>query len=255
MKFIDNISKVDYENFLKKTKYSNFLQSYEWGQFCNVAKNKKPYYVGLVDEKGKLVCATLLLKTNLLMGFSYMYAPRGFVMDYDNKEILNTFTDELKKYMKKNKIIYITVDPAISYHEVDNNAQKVENGYNNYEIFDCFIKCGYKHKGFNLLYESNQPRFSFVIPFENHKSFDEVFNSFSKSMRKDMKKAKNFGTEMVIGTKADMKTFCDLMEATGNRDDFHAYSRQYYEQFYEIFNASGKCELFISYVYPNAFSK
>lgn len=250
MKFIDNISKNEYEKFLKANDYSNFLQSYEWGEFCQIAKNKKPFYVGLIDDNNKLVCATLMIKTNLLMGFSYMYAPRGFILDYNNKELIKVFTDELKKYMKKNKIIYITVDPALSYQEIDNEAKKIENGMNNYEIFDEFVNNGYKHKGFNLLYESNQPRFSFIIPFSNYRDFDEVYKNFNKSMRKNIDKAKNFGIEVKKGTKDDIKIFYELITKTGNRDDFHPYSEKYYEKFYEIFNKENKCEIFVSYVYP-----
>ena len=65
MKFVSNIEKKKYETFVKKHPKSHFLQSYAWGQFSYVARKLIPHYVGMVDDKGKLVCATLLLKKKL----------------------------------------------------------------------------------------------------------------------------------------------------------------------------------------------
>ena len=41
MKLIENVTKEEYENFVKNHKKSHFLQSYAWGEF---AKKEKDYF-------------------------------------------------------------------------------------------------------------------------------------------------------------------------------------------------------------------
>ena len=93
MKFIDNVEKKEYEKFVSnhKTK-SHFLQSYSWGDFCKENKHNIPYYVGLIDDKKKLVATALLLERKLPLGYSYFYSPRGFVCDYNNKDVIEELT-------------------------------------------------------------------------------------------------------------------------------------------------------------------
>jgi hypothetical protein len=75
------------------------------------------------DNKGNLLCAALFLEKSLPLGYKYIYSPRGFVIDFNDKKLLKKFTEELKSYMKKNKIIYIKIDPDIKYHPEIRNEE------------------------------------------------------------------------------------------------------------------------------------
>ncbi len=254
MKFVVDVTKEKYQEFLNKCEYKNFLQSYEWGSFCAVGKNKQPFYFGVEDDKGKLIGTVMMIQTKLLFGYSYMYAPRGYVLDYQNKELIAFFSQELKKYFKKHKIINMVINPYISYQELDNDANIVENGNNNYELYNYLLSLGYKHRGFTKNYESFEPRYTFIIPFEN-KTFDEVYNGFSKSMRQNIKRAEDLGVEVIKGSEKDIETFYLLISKTGEKDHFHPYTKDYYLNFYKIFNKVGKAEIFVSYIYPKKILK
>ena len=102
MKFIENVEINRYREFESNHKKSHFLQSYEWGLFCKRAKGQVPCYVGMEDENGNLTVTCLILLRKTPFGFSYGYAPRGFILDYSNKDIIKEFTTYLKKYMKDN---------------------------------------------------------------------------------------------------------------------------------------------------------
>lgn len=98
-----NLEKEQYEKFVKNNKYkSHFLQSYTWGQFSKAKKNLWPYYVGL-KKNNKIVAATLLLQKKLPLGYSYFYAPRGFVLNYEDEEVFKQFTKEVVQFTKKKK--------------------------------------------------------------------------------------------------------------------------------------------------------
>ena len=111
---LKELNKEEYEGFVKPNKYkSHFLQSYAWGEFSKAKKNLTPYYVGLIDDNNKIVAASLLLQKHLPLGLSYFYAPRGFVLNYEDSEIFNIMTKEVVKYIKKKKAIFLKIDPDI----------------------------------------------------------------------------------------------------------------------------------------------
>ena len=80
MKFIENVKEETYINFFNKQKNAHFLQSYEWGQTQKEGRGLIPYYVGVVDDKDKLLACALLLKRKTPLNMAYFYAPRGFVI-------------------------------------------------------------------------------------------------------------------------------------------------------------------------------
>lgn len=102
MEFISNLSKEEYETFVSHNNNHHFMQSYDFGQIRK-EKHFIPHYVGL-KENGNLICAALLLEKKLIMNYCYFYSPRGYVIDFNNKELVNTFTIYLKNMLKKRKL-------------------------------------------------------------------------------------------------------------------------------------------------------
>lgn len=229
MKFIDNVDIKEYREFESNHKKSHFLQSYEWGQFCEYAKKQIPVYVGMKNDENKLVATCLILLKNTPLGFSYGYAPRGFIIDYNNKDLIKEFTLYLKEYMKKNKIIYIKFDPDIKYQDIDENGLKIDNGNNNYELYNYMLKLGYKHTGFYKLYEGNQPRYTFRINL--NKPWEEIEAKFNKSFTKSVKRSYSYN--LIIDNNPNIEDFYRLLQNNSTKDSFDPHSKKYYEIFNE----------------------
>ncbi len=241
MHLIENVPKETYENFVKNHKKSHFLQSYAWGQFAKKEKKVIPHYLGLENEKKELVAVTLLLEKKLPLGYTYFYAPRGYVIDFENLEYVKEFTNQLKIYAKKRKGIFIKIDPDIIYHEEDREGQVITE--KNDTVMKNLKKIGYKHLGFTKNFETMQPRYSFRIDLT--KDWNQIEEGFSKTTKQRIKKAEDFKVDVEIGTKEDLKTFYDLMILTENRKDFITHNQQYYESLYEIWNQDNECNLFL----------
>lgn len=231
MKFIKDLSEKEYREFWAKTPNNHFMQSYEWGQACLKNRNQIPCYVGLKDDNNKLVAAALLLKKKTPFNMCYFYSPRGFTMDFNDKKVLTEFTNHLKNYLKEEKAIYLKLDPPIMYQEIDEEANKIDGGENNYKIYNNFNNLGYKHKGFNKLYEGNQPRYTFRTYYKNFTSFDEVEKTFSKSFARPVKRSYNYDLEVYLTD--EVKTFHDLIKLISERDGFNSYSYDYYKNVFE----------------------
>ena len=248
---LKNLEKEQFDEYIvnHKTK-SHFLQSLSWGEFAKAKKNLIPYYLGLVDESDNIVGATLLLEKKLPMNYSYLYAPRGFVIDYKKNEILRVMTKKIVEFARSKKAIFIKIDPDLiktSYNY--NNEEKKNNDFET--LFKNLKECRWKHLGFTKNFETMQPRYTFRIDL--NQSMEEIESHFSKTTKQRIAKAKKLDTEVVIGTSKDLKEFYHLMTLTENRKDFISYNEDYYETLYEIFNGNknSKATLFLGKVIFN----
>lgn len=249
MKFIKDLSEKEYQAFWEKTPNNHFMQSYEWGQACQKNRDQIPCYVGLKNDKDELVAAALLLKKKTPLNMCYFYAPRGFTMNFEDNKVLTEFTNELKNYLKEENAIYLKLDPPLMYQEVNTEGEKVEDGKNNYVIFNNFLNLGYKHKGFNKLYEGNQPRYTFRTYYNKYNSFDEVEKTFSKSFSKPLKRSYNYDIE--IYQSDEVKTFHELIKLISDKDGFNEYSFDYYNNVYEELSKKGYIKVYNVKINPS----
>lgn len=250
MKFTTDIPKEKYEKFVKNHPMkSHFLQSYAWGQFAKKEKNQTPYYVGILDDKDNILGASLLLQKRLPLGFSYFYAPRGFVIDFTNDELTNNFTNYIIEFIKKKKGIFLKIDPDLIWHEEDYKGEAVPLKYDCQKIFDNLKKIGFKHQGFTKNFETMQPRYTFRIDLTQ--SMEDIESKFSKTVKQRIKKGSSLGTNVRIGTIDDIEEFSKLMDMTEDRKDFVSHDMQYYKSLYEIYNKDNKMNLFIGSIDTN----
>lgn len=234
---LKTIDKEEYDNYVRNHQYkSHFLQSLSWGEFAKVKKNLTPHYLGLTTEDNQLVAATLLLEKHLPMNMCYLYAPRGFVIDFNKKELLKTMTKKVVEFAKTRKAIFVKIDPDIIRKSYDYQNEEQELNYDPEVIFDNIKKAGFKHLGFTKNFETSQPRYSFRINLEQ--SLEDIENHLSKTTKQRIAKSEKLETEVVIGTKNDIKEFYHLMTLTESRKDFISYNEDYYETLYEIFNGN-----------------
>ena len=242
---LKNLEKEQFDDYVRNHKSkSHFLQSLAWGEFAKAKKHLTPYYLGLVNDKDEIVGATLLLEKKLPLNLSYFYAPRGFVLDYNKKETIRTMTSKIKDFAKSKRAIFVKIDPDII--KTSFNYLNEENPNKNFdEIFNTLKSCGFKHTGFTKNFETMQPRYTFRIDLTQ--DLETIESHFSKTTKQRIAKAKKLDTEVVIGTKDDLKEFYHLMTLTENRKDFISYTEDYYETLYEIFNGNknSKATLFL----------
>lgn len=247
MKFVFDIEKEKYEEFVKSNVKSHFLQSYAWGEFSSVAKGLTPHYVG-VTENDKLIATALLLQKKLPLGYSYFYCPRGFVVDYYDINTLRFLTEEIKKYTKKYKSIFTKIDPNIIWSLKDNDYNEKSLPYDSKVIFNNIKSLGFKHKGFTKNFETMQPRYTFRI--DMNQTLEEIESKFSKTTKQRIKKATNLDTKVRIGDINDIEKFSELMLITEARKNFLSYDLDYYKKLYEIYNKDNKFLLFMGSVNP-----
>lgn len=246
MKFIDNVEKTKYEKFVLNHKSkSHFLQSYVWGEFSKENKNVTPYYVGLVDDKEKLVATALLLERKLYLGYSYFYSPRGFVCDYNNHEIIEEFTNKIKEFAKSKKALFLKIDPDIKLQTLDLDGNKVE-GNDNFELLKFLQKIGYKHLGFNKAFEHNQPRYTFRLDLTQ--GIESIKNNCHSTTRNIIGRGNQYELEIVKNDENSIDDFYKTMQDTAERNDISIYSKKYYTNFYKELHKENHSDIYVVYL-------
>ena len=242
MEFIENVLEEEYEKFMRENKdNAHFLQSLEWKKVSEY-KGLKAHLVG-VKENNKLIATALLLQKCLPLGYSYFQIPRGFTMDYHNRELLTFFTEEIKKYTKKYKSLYIKIDPDLKLHQIDHEGKKID-GETNYDLVEFMESLGYKHLGYNKFFEHSYPRFTFRIDITP--SMEEIEERFHQSSRQRIKKAQVFGLNVYQGNEDDVNKFYELMRSTEIKKDFYSHDLEFYKYFYNTFKENNHVTLYVA---------
>ena len=247
MKLIENLNEQEYEKFCKEhLEISHFLHSYTWGKFQEKENNVKAYYIGYANDKGKLVAVSLLLKKKLVMGYSYFYAPRGYVIDYSNRELLKEFTEALKIFAKKEKAIFIKIDPDYKLHDLDIKGNVIENNNNHEDLVSYLKELGYRHYGFTKNFETSQPRYTFRLSLKP--TIEEITNNFHSTTKKIINKGNPYNLKLIKNDISTMDMFIKTMNDTADREKIINHSFDYYKDYYECLHKKNMSDLYVVYV-------
>ena len=235
---IVQLTNDEFKNFSMNYPYKNFNQTVEYGTLMD-RHNFDDYYLGLKDENNNILAATLILVNKVFIGYKWGYCPRGFLINYNDTNLLSIFTETLKIYLKKRNFMFIKVDPEIIYKSKNNNGEVI-NGINNEKIYNDLISLGYEHGGFNLNFENLKPRAYAVATFNNE---DFIFNKFTKEIRNKVRKADKKGIEIVKGSPQDIKEFYNLIKYKNEKRKLN-----YYLDMFEILGASDMFEIYFAMI-------
>lgn len=242
MEFITNIKEDEYTKFVINNKMGHFLKSYEWGQ-ASKYRGLIPHYVGLKD-KNKLKATALILEKKLLLGYSYFYIPRGYTIDYADKDLIKTFTIHIKEYAKKCKAIFFVIDPDIKLRNIDKDAKEIKDNDNNYELVTYLKSIGFKHKKLNYYFENMQPRYTFRVDVT--RDIDDIRKSYSKSVNRWIKYANKYQVEVKTGKKEDIDSFVKLMKMTEKRQGFFSHNYDFYYKLYDLFIKNNNIDVLLA---------
>lgn len=228
---LKKIDSEEFEKFALNHPLITFHQKESWGK---LKKNNGWNYdlIGMYDQE-KLIAATLLLNKKMPLGLKMFYAPRGYLIDFNNKNILKEFTYKLRDFVKKQNGIFIKIDPYISYIERDIDGNPVKDGLNNQEIVNFLKEIGYTHHGFNTdTSKELQPRWMFVLDTKD-KSEEDLMKGMIKQTRKNVKKTLKMGLELErIGIEG-LDEYKKITEHTGSRRGFIDRPLSYYQNMFK----------------------
>ncbi len=250
MRFIPDVESERYDRFVAAhpTK-SHFMQSSAWGELNRRTRGMTPYLTGLEDESGQLVAAALLLLRKPPLFPPYIYSPRGFVVDFDNRELLETMTREVGNFARSLGAMFVKIDPDLEIHQLDPHGQPLPGAPDRSQVVQQLKDLGFRHRGFNLGFEGRQPRFTFRIDLQ--KPEKELEKQLTGNVMKNIRKGqRNYPAEILPGGEQDVGELHRLIQLTSLRDGFFCYGEEYYREFYRTLAEKGMARLWLGRVDP-----
>ena len=239
---------LDAREFNEKTKHLpciNFHQTANWGKLKSYT-GWIAHHVALEDD-GKIVAASLLLAKKTPLFNSYLfYAPRGFLIDFNDKELLKTFTKEVIAYIKAHHGFELMIDPYLEYKHHDIEGNTIDDGFDNQSVIDELKELDITHhNGFNLYNENLQPRWIYVLELKD-KDEKAIVKDFKNEVKRRAKKKDLFKITCRELKKDEIHLYKEVMKHTADRRGFLDRSELYYEHMYETMHDDGILRYFVA---------
>lgn len=236
------IDEQEFRNIEEDYVNSNYFQTTSWGNLKGITGWNK-IYVGVRDEEKYRACSLILYK-NIIMGRKLFYAPRGFLCDYKNLEVLEFFTKEIIKYIKSLGGFLFKIDPLITYTDIDLNGDEVGNNKTQ-ELVDYLKELGYTHKGFTIGFKDDvQFRWSFCLSLSD--SIETIIKNMDNRCRRCIKKSDKYPCVILEVNESNIRDFKSIMEHTCNRHECFDRSIDYYKKIKSSFKDNAK--LYVIYL-------
>lgn len=224
MEFVE-LTENEFENIQDDMPGSTFYQTIQWAKIKKTTGWEVCYVA--VKNNNKVVASTMMLSKKFILNTKIFYAPRGFMIDYANFELLQFFTIELKKYIKKRDGIFVKIDPLLEYKHHNTLGEIVNDNFCNDKIFKDMIKLGYKHNGFTVGY-SKEIQFRWSYTLDINKSREEIFNDMDQRCRRCIRKYEKYPLIAIDVDKENIDDFKSIMESTARRHNHYDRSKEYY---------------------------
>ena len=233
-----NLTQTQYRNYSNIHSKRNFGQTIEYSML-QINNDKKRLFLGLVDESNNLHAATLILISNISPTIKEAIAPNGFLIDYSNFSLVETFTTLLTKYLLKERVTYLITNPMFKYKVYNKNNSIIENNEN---ILNNLLKLNYKNLGYNNDFEK------FDIIIENSNSTFDIYNKFNRNTKRNIKEALDMGITLHKGTINDLEASYNIFKKKTQNN------LTYYQNLMNIYNnKDNKMEIFFAKINPQKY--
>jgi lipid II:glycine glycyltransferase (peptidoglycan interpeptide bridge formation enzyme) len=207
MQIITITDKKQLNDFVDQETMSQFLQSWQWGEFQGRAAGKI-IRLGVL-ENNELVAAATLVKKILPMGKNYFLCPRGPIVGAkrDKLKILNELFSTIKELAEDESVIFLRFEPISTN---DNSSFIIQ------QTLDI------------------QPSKTLILDLT--KSEEELLKEMHQKTRYNIKLSEKKKVKVVEAGLERFDDFWQLMNQTGERDNFRPHGIDYYRKMLEAEN-------------------
>lgn len=224
---LEQVNKELFNNIVLNFKGNNFFQTSYMGNSLE-KRGKKVYYLGLKVGENH-VGATLLYESGSFLGKKIFECLKGFLVDYNNFNLLRIFTDKLLDFIKELNGFKLIIDPYVVEIERDIDGNVVVDGIDNRKIINNLRRIGYVKSKYNV-----QVKTMFCLDVKG-KNEGDIFKDFKATTRNLINKAIREGVEVIDLKYEQLSIFKSITDDTCKRRGFFNKSLQYFQSMYNEF--------------------
>jgi len=222
---------------------TSILQTWEWGESKRSSGWKPDYYVRK-EPNGEIQAASLILtREQKIFRFGpslrVIYLPHGPLLDWSNKDLVNSVLADLTDYGRKVKASYIKIDPQVVPYTK--------------RILGLPEQCAISDDSMRLLnnsgwqYSSQQIQFKNTFWIDLSPSEDQLLAEMKQKTRYNIRLSERKGVRVVDGGSADLEKLYEMYLETSTRDGFIIRPKSYYLDVWGRFIQAGLATPLIAY--------
>lgn len=208
----------EWDSFLASHPQAHMLQTTAWGEL------KSEFGWGVERVINGEVGAQVLFR-RLPFGLSLAYIPKGPVggnLELEGK--LQAWTGlwpEIDALCRRKKAILLKVEPDLWQEGGDNLALP---------------------KRFRRASHAIQPPRTIIVDLQADD--EDILARMKQKTRYNIRLA--LRKNVIVRSSSNLALFYDLMQITGERNEFGVHSYEYYQKAFDLFNPRGECQLFLA---------
>ena len=227
-----NLSIFEFDEYAKNHPLGNFYQT---STYALVAGEEGYDYdlIGMIDDNNNIVAASVILSKRMGLFNRYGYAPKGFLIDYYDPNLIKEFTKLLKKRYYNKNFAFIKINPEIAIGTVDYKRKYVT--YNKNQIIDSTLKgLNFRKLEGTYRFETKFPRFNAIQVLKNTN-----LKTISKRTRNKIHRSIRNGLRI---EKSDLEGIRVLYEFIKNKKDKNI---NHYFNYYNAFRKSDSIDILL----------
>ena len=227
-----NLSIFEFDEYAKNHPLGNFYQT---STYALVAGEEGYDYdlIGMIDDNNNIVAASVILSKRMGLFNRYGYAPKGFLIDYYDPNLIKEFTKLLKKRYYNKNFAFIKINPEIAIGTVDYKRKYVT--YNKNQIIDSTLKgLNFRKLEGTYRFETKFPRFNAIQVLKNTN-----LKTISKRTRNKIHRSIRNGLRI---EKSDLEGIRILYEFIKNKKDKNI---NHYFNYYNAFRKSDSIDILL----------
>lgn len=229
---IVELTAIVFDDFASNHPLRNYCQSSSYAMFMG-EQGFNYDFIGYEDN-GNIIAASLILYKRIGGLQKYAYAPKGFLIDFYNINLVTSFTKDLTKKLKAKGITFLKINPEIIIAELKFKNSFSSEYNKNVKIIDELKSIKYRKRRENIPFELIAPRIS---PYVNLKKYNinkldiETIDKINYSLKR--------GLEYDIVTSKEINIFYNLIKNNTKKNI------NYYRNLLNIFTKNDMADLIL----------
>lgn len=218
-----------WDEFIKNHPLATIHQSSAWGHFQETIPERGKYWIAVLEEGNKIIGGTMLIRHKLPKGFSWLYAARGPLLNYDSENLekeINALLSAISLIANQEKSIFLRIDPP--------------------------LQSPIHIKNFHITHHGFQPEHTLILDIT--KSEEEILKQMKPKGRYNIHLAEKKGVKIStldVAKKAQLDheigEFYKILSATAERDSFNVHGENFYKKMIETLIPHCNAELYLAH--------
>ena len=215
----------EWDQFILQHPDVHLLQTTAWGEL----KSTFGWEVfRIAVERDRASMGAQILFRRLPFGLSFAYIPKGplshtHTVESHQKAVDQDFWTEVDNLCRRKRAVFLKIEPDRL------------SGENNDEL-------NLMPTGFRISPHPIQPPRTIILNI--HVDEEAQLAGMKQKTRYNIRLAKKKG--VVVQPSSDVDSFFEMMQSTGEREQFGIHSLDYYRKAYDLFHPQGACELLLA---------